>query len=65
MASATVTGGEQRAIIVDVDPERLRAHNLSLNNVMSRIASENVNLPAGIGKQGNTEYTIRSAGLVQ
>ncbi len=62
VASATVQGGLQRSIIVDVDPDRLRAHNLSLTDVMARITQENVNLPAGIAKQGNTEYTIRSLG---
>lgn len=62
VASAVVTGGLQRAVIVDVDPERLRAHHLSLNNVIKRLAEENINLPAGIAKQSNTEYTIRSLG---
>jgi HAE1 family hydrophobic/amphiphilic exporter-1 len=62
VASATVSGGQQRAVIIDVDPDRLRAHNLALNDVMRRIAQENLNLPAGIAKQGNTEYTIRSLG---
>jgi HAE1 family hydrophobic/amphiphilic exporter-1 len=62
VASATVTGGQQRAVIIDVDPDRLRAHGLSLADVMRRITEENLNLPAGIAKQGNTEYTIRSLG---
>ena len=62
VASATVTGGQQRAVIVDIDPSRLQAHHLSLADVMRRIAQENLNLPAGIGKQGKTEYTIRSLG---
>lgn len=62
VASAVATGGEQRAIIVDVDPERLRAHHLSLDSVIRRIAQENLNLPAGIAKQSETEYTIRSLG---
>lgn len=62
VASATVTGGQQRAIIVDVNPDRLRAHHLSLSDVMKRISQENINLPAGIAKQGETEYTIRSLG---
>ena len=62
VASATVTGGQQRAIIVDVKPARLRAHHLSLNDVMKRIVQENLNLPAGIGKESDTEYTIRSLG---
>ena len=62
VASATVRGGEERAIIVNVDPARLQAHSLSVNDVVKRIAAENMNLPAGIGKQGNTEYVIRSLG---
>lgn len=62
VASSTVTGGQQRAIIVDVDPDRLRAHHMSLNDVERRIAQENLNQPAGIAKQSNTEYTIRSLG---
>jgi len=62
VASATVGGGQQRAIVIDVDPDKVRAHNLSLSDVMRRIDEENQNLPAGIGKQGKTEYTIRSLG---
>ncbi len=62
VASCVATGGETRAIIVDVDPDRVRAHHVSLNTVMNRIVAENVNLPAGIAKQSNTEYTIRSLG---
>jgi HAE1 family hydrophobic/amphiphilic exporter-1 len=62
VASATVTGGEQRAVIVNVDPDRLRAHHMSLGQVMGRLLEENINLPAGIAKESNTEYTIRSVG---
>lgn len=62
VASATVTGGQQRAIIIDVDANRLQAHHLALQDVVRRISQENVNLPAGIAKQGHTEYIIRSLG---
>ena len=62
VASATVTGGMQRSIVVDVDPVRLRAHHMALNDVMRRLMQENLNLPAGIAKQGDTEYVIRSLG---
>jgi len=62
VASAVVTGGDQRAIIVDVDPVKMRAHNISLNQLTDRIVQENVNMPAGIAKQSATEYTIRSLG---
>lgn len=62
VASATVTGGLQRSVIVDVDPAKLQAYGLSLAQIQSRIVQENLNLPAGIAKQGNTEFTIRSVG---
>ena len=62
VASATVTGGQERAVIVDVDPDRLRAHHMSLGQVMNRLLAENLNLPAGIAKESSTEYTIRSLG---
>jgi HAE1 family hydrophobic/amphiphilic exporter-1 len=62
VASAVVTGGEQRAVIVDVDPSRLRSYHLSLDGIIRRINLENLNLPAGIAKQSDTEYTIRSLG---
>jgi HAE1 family hydrophobic/amphiphilic exporter-1 len=63
VAAVNVTGGEERAIIVDVDPEKLRARGLSLSQVSERIARENLNLPAGIARQSETEYTIRSTGF--
>lgn len=62
VASATVTGGSQRAIIVDVDPGRLRAYGLTLADVSNRLKEENINIPGGIARQGNTELIIRSVG---
>ena len=62
VASAVATGGLDRAIIVDVDPDKLQAYHLSLAQVSKRIVQENLDLPAGIAKQSNTEYTIRSLG---
>ena len=63
VAAVNVTGGETRAIIVNVDPDKLRARGLSLQEAGDRIAQENINLPAGIAKESDTEYTIRSTGL--
>ena len=56
VASAIATGGEERAIIVNVDPQKLRAHHASLADVVQRVAEENINLPAGIAKQSDTGY---------
>ena len=62
VASAVATGGEQRALIIDVDPDKLRAYHLTLTEVSNRIIAENIDLPAGIAKESNTEYTIRAEG---
>lgn len=62
VAGAIVSGGEDRAIMVDVDVARLRAYHLSLADVTRRIAQENVSQPAGIVRHGHTELTIRSVG---
>ncbi len=62
VAAAVITGGQDRALIVDVDVNRLRAFHIMLPQVVRRIEQENLNLPAGIASQGDTEYTIRTLG---
>ena len=62
VASAVATGGEQRALIIDVDPDKLRAYHLTLTQVSNRIIAENIDLPAGIAKESSTEYIIRAEG---
>lgn len=42
VASAVATGGEQRALIIDVDPDKLRAYHLTLTQVSNRIIAEKI-----------------------
>lgn len=62
VAAAVVTGGLDRSIIVDVDQTKLQAYGFSMSNVQSRIGQENIDIPSGIAKQSNSEYTIRADG---
>ncbi|RYG33895.1 efflux RND transporter permease subunit [bacterium] len=62
VAQVTIAGGRERAILIDVDPDRLRAAGLGLDDVIERVQAENIALPAGIAREGTTEYTIRSEG---
>jgi HAE1 family hydrophobic/amphiphilic exporter-1 len=62
VGSATIEGGARREVRVNVDVDRLRAYNLTLNDITRRIGQENVNEPGGIGKAGHTEFDIRSVG---
>jgi HAE1 family hydrophobic/amphiphilic exporter-1 len=65
VASATLTGGLARAIVVDCDPAKMQAYGVSLQQVSNKIGAENIDLPSGIAKQGGTEYTIRAKGYLQ
>ena len=51
-------GGLQRQIQVDLDPDALRAKNLSGNDVTNALASQNSILPAGTQKIGDREYFV-------
>ncbi len=62
VATVEFTGGQDRAIMVEVDPEKLKALGLSISDVSRRLQQENLALPAGIAREGNTEYSIRSIG---
>jgi multidrug efflux pump subunit AcrB len=52
-------GGKQRQIMVDLDQDRLYALGLSPQDVSTAIASQNLIIPAGTAKIGDTEYNVR------
>ena len=62
VAAVNISGGQDRAIMVDVDPEKLKSRNLSISELSKQISAENISLPAGVAIQGKTQYTIRSIG---
>jgi multidrug efflux pump subunit AcrB len=51
-------GGKQRQIMVDIDPSRLQAWNLSPRDVQTALGLENIILPSGTAKLGVNEYPI-------
>ena len=62
VASATISGGLEREIIVEVDQGRLRAQRVPLLTVSKSIADANLNYPAGTIKESFYEYLIRTLG---
>lgn len=62
VASVSVSGGQDRAIMVDVDPTKLRAYGVSITDITKRIGQENISLPAGTAIEGHTQYSLRSIG---
>ena len=62
VASATITGGLEREIIVEVDQGRLEAQGVPLLDVAESITDANLNYPAGTIKESFYEYLIRTLG---
>ncbi len=52
-------GGKVRQIMVDIDPEKLYAWNLSAADVSNAITVQNLILPSGTAKIGQQEYNVR------
>ncbi len=62
VASIDIQGGRKREIHVNLLPERLKALNIRVDQVVTRLKQENLNLPAGIIEAGNYELTVRTPG---
>ncbi|MCX5744304.1 MAG: efflux RND transporter permease subunit, partial [Proteobacteria bacterium] len=55
-------GGKQRQIMVDINPARLHAYDLSPRDIQTALSQQNVILPSGTAKLGANEYPIVVAG---
>ncbi len=60
-----LVGGRTRAIQVSVDLDRLRSYNLTIEDVRSALAQQNVEIPGGRVDQKSRELTLRTLGRVQ
>ena len=61
---ATLSGGRDREIRIQVDPVRLSHYGLSLNDVVGAVADENVNVPGGEVGAGDASYLLRVPGEI-
>ena len=55
-----ILGAPQREIQVNVDPRRLQAHNLTVEQIGQVIAQENMNMPAGAMDIGSERLSVRT-----
>ncbi|MDP9079402.1 MAG: efflux RND transporter permease subunit, partial [Bacteroidota bacterium] len=49
-------GGNQRTVVIKVDPELLRSHNLTPDQIVQALRDNNQNTPAGNVRIGNLNY---------
>jgi HAE1 family hydrophobic/amphiphilic exporter-1 len=60
----TIVGGARREIHILVDPDRLHAYNLTVNDVFNALKQQNLELPGGNLNAGARELTIRTTGKI-
>ena len=59
----TPAGGKYRQIMVDIDPLKLQAKGLTPLDVVNAVNAQNLTLPAGFAKIGDTQFTVRTNAL--
>ena len=65
VAAVERLGGYLRQFQVQIDPERMSARRISLDDVMHAVEESNVNASGGIVAQGSIEWTVRALGRAQ
>jgi multidrug efflux pump subunit AcrB len=51
-------GGKVRAVSVDIDPQALLAKGMTSSDIINAITTQNLTLPAGTTKIGDTEFNV-------
>jgi HAE1 family hydrophobic/amphiphilic exporter-1 len=60
VGEVVIFGGRQRQIKIYINPDRLRAYNLSVTDVTNAIAAQNQELPGGTLIEGSTSVGLRT-----
>ena len=65
VAEVASVGGFVRQYQIDLDPTKLRAYNIPLQNIVSAVERSNNNVGAKVVEAGDTEEIVRSIGLIR
>lgn len=65
VGSATVVGGVPRQLDIRVDPDKLRAYDVGIAQIVTALKQENQNLPAGSITRGTKDETIQVEGRIE
>ena len=60
IAAVRVSGGFEEEIQVELDEQRLTSLGVSIQEVTSRLAQENINLTGGTLQEGESKYLVRT-----
>jgi multidrug efflux pump subunit AcrB len=56
----TPDGGKYRQIMVDIDSTKLEAKGLTPADIVNAVNAQNLTLPSGLAKIGDTQYVVRT-----
>jgi HAE1 family hydrophobic/amphiphilic exporter-1 len=62
VAAVTVSGGLEREILINADRNKLKAHNLTINDLIYTIREQNRDIPGGHLIKGTEEFIVRTTG---
>ncbi len=64
VGEVTIIGGRTREIQVWVDPDKMRAFNVTVAQVADAVRAQNLELPGGRVDEGTRELTVRTMGRI-
>jgi len=59
VATVTTVGAAPRQVVVDLDPSRLRARRVGVDQVISALRSDNIDVPVGLITAGANDRSVR------
>ncbi len=62
VGSVSLSGVPGRRVYIDIEPRKMEAYNLTIEQIGNVLRSENMNLPAGYLEMGKTDYPLRIQG---
>jgi HAE1 family hydrophobic/amphiphilic exporter-1 len=62
VGSVALSGVPGRKVYIDVDPRKMEAYNLTVEQIGNVLRAENMNMPAGYIEMGQTDYPLRIQG---
>ncbi|MFZ0282677.1 MAG: efflux RND transporter permease subunit [Bacteroidales bacterium] len=62
VGAVSLAGVPGRKVYIDVDPRKMEAYNLTIEQIGGVLRAENMNMPAGFLEMGQTDYPLRIQG---
>lgn len=65
VASVSVFGGRERAVRIQMDPDQMAAHGVTIVDIVSALGNKNLNVPGGKIEKGSGSSNVRFIGEFQ